>query len=161
MHSRVQKYNETQIDKDITFDKVVEWLGTPKDLARAYIGNSIVYKKKNMFQKVCELIGFYSVAGLTGVSILPVTSILSVTFYACAALVPIAGIVKWVLSLCGIDVPLIMFQIGTFIATPFQVFLISLVLEVPFWLLGKAFWKMTTAYIKAVISSRQKLNNRG
>lgn len=37
---------EMQMDKNIAFDKVIERLGSPKELAKSYIGASIVYKKK-------------------------------------------------------------------------------------------------------------------
>lgn len=148
---------EMQMDKNIAFDKVFERLGSPKELAKSYIGASIVYKKKSMFRKICELIGFYSFVGLSGIIILPVTSILSLTFYGCAILVPIAGLIKWILSFWGIDIPLILIQLGSFVASPFQTFLVSIVLIIPFWLLGKIFWKLTIAYIKTVIINKQKL----
>ena len=148
---------EMQMDKNMAFDKVIERLGSPKELAKSYIGASIVYKKKSMFRKICELIGFYSIAGLSGIIILPVTSILSITFYGCAILVPIAGLIKWILAFGDIDIPFILIQVGSFVATPFQTFLVSIILILPFWLLGKAFWKLTIIYIKAVITNKQKL----
>ena len=150
---------EMQMDKNIVFDKVVERLGSPKELAKSYIGNSLVYKKKSMFRKVFELIGFYSMAGLLGIIILPVTSILSITFYGCAIFVPIAGMIKWILSFWGIDIPMILIQLGSFAASPFQIFLISIILIIPFWLLGKVFWKLTIAYIKTLITNKQKLDD--
>ena len=140
---------EMQMDKNVAFDKVVERLGSPKELAKSYI--------KSMFRKICELIGFYSFVGLSGIVILPVTSILSLTFYGCAILVPIAGLIKWILSFWGIDITLILIQLGSFVASPFQTFLVSIVLIIPFWLLGKIFWKLTIAYIKTVIINKQKL----
>jgi hypothetical protein len=95
--------------------------------------------------------------GLTGMFFLPVTGITAVTFFLCAILVPIAGTVKWIVSLFGVDIPLVMIQLGSFIANPFQTFVISLLLAVPFWLLGKFLWKITVACIKTVSNQKEKI----
>jgi hypothetical protein len=71
--------------------------------------------------------------------------------------VPIAGTVKWIVSLFGVDIPLVMIQLGSFIANPFQTFVISLLLAVPFWLLGKFLWKITVACIKTVSNQKEKI----
>lgn len=147
---------ELQQDKGISLEEALERLGSPRELAKSYLGNSIATSSKGAFRKICEFMAFYSLVGLTGMIVLPVTGITAATFLLCAVLVPVAGAIKWIISLFGVDIPFVMVQIGSFAANPFQAFVISLLLAVLFWLLGKWLWKITIAYIKAVGNQKEK-----
>lgn len=147
---------ELQRDRNLSFSELLERLGTPKDLARAYLGDMIANEQGHGIRKVCQIIAFYTVAGLAGMIILPFTGLLSVTLFVCSIIVPLAGIVKWVGALCGYDIPNIMVQIGDYLATPFQTFLFSIVSAVICWILGKVLWKIMIAYIKGVVAKSPK-----
>ncbi len=148
---------ELQKDKNLSFSELLERLGTPKELARAYLGNMIANDEEKGLGKICQLVAFYTVTSLAGMFIIPFTSIASVTFFACAIILPFAGIIKWGGSLLGYDIANIMVQFGTFIATPFQVFVVSIVLAVISWILGKVLWKLMICYIKGVAVKAQKI----
>ena len=61
-------------------------------------------------------------------------------------------------SILDVDIPLVMVQLGSFVANPFQTFVISLLLAGLFWGLGRLLWKITVAYVKAVSHEKEKFN---
>ena len=54
-------------------EQIVERLGDAKTLARAYLSDNVA--KAHGWRRVSALIAFYSLAGLGGICVLPVTSI--------------------------------------------------------------------------------------
>lgn len=146
---------ELEAKDKLSPEQIIERLGNPKELAGAYLGQSITQNNHFSIRKLGTIIIFYSLAGLGSVFILPFTSIVGVTFMLCGVIVPICGIVKMLGALVGIDTPFIMFQFGTYTAPPAVAFLLSILLGILFFLAGKFFWKLTIRYIQ-MISSRKK-----
>lgn len=137
-------------------DAIIERFGEAKVTARGYIGELI--EDKEFSGKRIALIGsFWCVVGFSGMIVLPITVSLWLSFLLAAVLTPIAGIVKWIGSLFGYNIPFIMFQIGSFIATPFQAFLISIPCTGVFWIIALLFKKLTSLYIKTVCNVKAKI----
>ena len=66
--------------------QIIERLGNPKELAKAYLGESISKSNHFNWRKLSAVIAFYSLAGLSGMFILPFTSICGITFMFAAIL---------------------------------------------------------------------------
>ena len=74
---------ELEAKDKLTSAQIVERLGNPKELAKAYLGQSITQNNGFNIRKLGTVIVFYSLAGLGSIFILPVISILAVTLVIC------------------------------------------------------------------------------
>ena len=61
-------------DKGISGEQIVNRLGNPKVLARAYLADEIGKMKKFSWKKFAMFFSFYSYASIGGMFILPITS---------------------------------------------------------------------------------------
>lgn len=136
--------------------KILERLGKPKDLAVAYLSDSIVSGKLN-FQKLGTLVAFYSLTGIAGLFVLPVTSISAIAFMASGIAMPIAGIIKFVAHLVGIEIPQIGITFGSFTVEAVAVLPISILLGVLTFGVGFLAWKLTIAIVKGIGKSRRTI----
>ena len=80
---------ELEAKDKLSSEQIIERLGNPKELAGAYLGQSITKNDSFNLRKLCTIIIFYSLAGLGSVFVLPFTSIVGVTFMICGVIVPI------------------------------------------------------------------------
>ena len=74
-----------------TPQEILERLGDARELARAYLGESIAKGRGFSWRRLSAVIAFYSMAGAVGVCVLPVTSICAVAFLLSGAVCPLAG----------------------------------------------------------------------
>ena len=99
-------------------EEIVSRLGGPRELAAAYLSDAIVKNPRFSFRRLGAVAAFYSLAGLGGMIVLPTTSIMAVTFLLCGALLPAAGLLSFLASLVGIEVPWVVMQLGGWTAPP-------------------------------------------
>ncbi|CAI8808352.1 DUF1700 domain-containing protein [Brevibacillus sp. IT-7CA2] len=142
----------------VSSEQIIERLGDPKELAKAYLGEAISKNSTFSWHKFGAVFAFYSYAGVNGMFVLPIISILSITFMISGVIAPIGGIIKFVGYLMGYDIAGITFEIGAFTATrPMQYLPFSIVSGVLMFLLGKVLWKLTMKYIHAISQKKIKL----
>ncbi len=148
---------ELEAKDKLTSAQIVERLGNPKELAKAYLGQSITQNNGFNIRKLGTVIVFYSLAGLGSIFILPVISILAVTLVICGVIVPICGAVKFLGALVGIDLPIIMFQFGSYTASPVMAFPLSIIIGILLFLAGSFLWKLTIQYIQMISSKKKQI----
>ena len=144
-------------EKGISPEGIMERLGSPKELAKGYLGDAIVKSRGFSLRRLAEVICFYGYVGIGGIFVLPITSILAVSFMLCGILCPIAGLIKLFGKVAGIDVPWVTFQFGSWTAGTAFVFPLSIVMGAVFFLLGRAFWKLSVFYVKSVAKGSRRL----
>ena len=88
--------------------------------------------------------------------ILPFTAILGAALMLCGVIAPLAGLVKAAGFLLGMDVPVIVFQFGSWTAHPLLALPLSVLMGALFFLAGKGLWKITLKYIQIVAKGRMK-----
>lgn len=137
--------------------QIIERLGNPKELAKAYLGESISKNSHFSWHKLSTIIAFYSLAGLSGMFILPFTSICGIAFIFAAALCPIAGIIKYIAYLLGYDLAQIGIQINSYAMSATAFLPISILIGILLFLIGWFFWKLTILTIKTMSSGKKKL----
>ena len=81
---------------------------------------------------------------------LPVTSVLGVGFMLCGVIAPIAGLIKVLGYVVGIDVPWVNFQFGTYVLHPIPAFFLAAILGVLLFAAGMGVWKLTLKYIRVI-----------
>lgn len=149
--NKVDKMNEEQI---------LARLGDPKELAKAYLGEAIAKNPGFNGHKLAMLAGFYSIAGLSGLIVLPVLSTMAVALMICAVVSPVAGLIKFAGGCLGMEVPFIAFQIGPYTASAWAALPISIVLGVLLFLAGKGFWKLTVLCVRMLSRGKKALDKR-
>lgn len=138
-------------------EEIVSRLGGPRELAAAYLSDAIVKNPRFSFRRLGAVAAFYSLAGLGGMIVLPATSIMAVTFLLCGALLPAAGLLSFLASLVGIEVPWVVMQLGGWTAPPALAFLISAVVGLLLLLAGWGMWKLTVRFVRLVGEKRRSL----
>lgn len=147
--------------KNVSTEQILERLGKPKDLAKAYLGDLLSKESGfngNRFITVCA---FYSLVGFSGLFVIPCLAIIAPTFILCAVLTPLLGALKLVNHLMGLNIPYVEyigFQFGTTILSPVPVFIVSIITGVILFLLGRGAWKSLVAYCKNVSKTKSNLS---
>lgn len=124
---------ELEAKDKLTSAQIVERLGNPKELAKAYLGQSITQNNGFNIRKLGTVIVF------------------------CGAIVPICGAVKFLGALVGIDLPIIMFQFGSYTASLVMAFPLSIIIGILLFLAGSFLWKLTIQYIQMLSSKKKQL----
>lgn len=140
-----------------TPQEILERLGNAKELARAYLGESIAKGRGFSWRRLSAVIAFYSMAGAVGVCVLPVTSICAAAFLLSGALCPLAGVVKFVGALLGFEMPYIGIQLGSYSAGPGLVLVLSVVIGAIMMAAGWLLWKLTVWMIRSMALGHKKL----
>ncbi len=138
----------------LTAEKIIERLGNPRKLARAYLGDAIVRSSSFSWKKLGTVICFYSYAGMGGMFLLPITVTVALSFMLAGAICPVAGVTKLIASLMGIDIPQIGVEFGGYALSAWPVFVVTLLVGGLCFLVGWWSWKLTIWFIRSL--SKQK-----
>ena len=139
-------------------EAILERLGRPEALARAYLSDLMVQPQRSGWKKLLTLLAFYSVVGMSGMVVIPVLGICAPTFLLCGVVVPLAGLVKFLAWYpLGIDIPYIAMQFGPFTPPVALGFVCSLVAGALLCLLGVACWRLLMWYLRTVGNTRDRL----
>lgn len=147
---------ELEMKKELSPEQILEKLGNPKELAAAYLGDSLAKNKSFSLSRLAIVTAFYSLTGISGMFLLPVTSVLAAGLMFCAMISPIAGLIKLIGYLLGFDVPFVSFQFGSYTPGPIMSFPLSIIAGVLLFLAGKGCWKLTLKYIQTVSAIKRK-----
>lgn len=140
-----------------TPDEIIVRLGDPKDLAKAYLGESIAKSTTFSWRKLCSVAAYYGLAGTVWMFILPFTSITGIAFMGCGLISPAAGLIKFIAFLFGHDIPEIQFAIGSFAANAITVLPISFIVGAAFFVMGRLLWTLTINMIKTLSKVKAKI----
>ena len=132
-------------------------LGAPKELAAAYLRDVIVKNPRFSWRRLGAVAAFYSLAGLGGMIVLPVTSITSVVFFLCGALLPAAALLSLAASLVGVETPWVVMQLGSWTAPPLMAFPIAVAMGLLLLLAGRGLWKVTVGFVQMLGEKRRSL----
>lgn len=140
-----------------TAEQITGRLGNPKELAKAYLGDLIAKSNSFSWNRVLAICAYYSIASLSGLIVIPVLAICSPVFIICAIATPIMGSVKLIDSLLNLGIPYANYIGISGIENPVAVFIISIVMGVVLYLIGRGCWKLLVYYIKGVSKAKQHL----
>lgn len=141
-----------------TTEEIIERLGNPKELAKAYLGDLIVESSAFSWNRILAICAYYSLAGFSGLFVIPVLAICSPTFIFCAVVTPIMGGIKLIDVLLNLGIPYANYIGIAGIENPFVVFVLSIIIGVALYLIGRGCWKLLVRYIKIVSKTKQRLS---
>lgn len=141
-----------------TAEGIIERLGNPKELAKAYLGDLIAKSNSFNWNRVLAICAYYSLASLSGLFVMPVLAICAPVFIACGIATPILGAVKLIDALLNLGIPYASYIGISGIENPTIVFVLSIVMGVALYLIGRGCWKLMVYYIKGVSKAKRHLS---
>lgn len=143
--------------EQLSEEQILERLGTPKELAKAYLGDSITKGTGLTLNRFLTVFAFYGLTGFSGMFVIPMLGMTApiLIFFGIAA--PIAGLIKLICSFFGYDMPYVIVQFGEMTLSPAPTFLYSVVMGIILIFLGKGAWKLLLRYIHMVNKTKQDL----
>lgn len=143
-----------------TEEAIIAEMESPKALAMSYVGDSIIKDKKFSFKRFLSVFGFYSVASLAWISIIPTLAALSISFFFSAGVSVLAGVIGLLKGVVHIDLienlKLVFFA---YELKGLPALLVGLVMAIIFTALGVICWKGTAKVIQALKTAKWKLNH--
>lgn len=138
--------------------EIIDRLGDPKELAKAYLGDVIQKEKTISATNVLAMIAYYSLASLSGIIVIPTLVICAPVFIICGAVCPILGVTKMLDSLLKLGIPYAENIIVAGIENPFIAFIVCVGVGLGLLLAGFACWKLLLGYFKLVSKTKDRLS---
>lgn len=116
--------------------------------------NSSTTHKQN---KIFTSIIFYCLVSLTGIIILPTLGIIAPVFILCSFVCPIGGIIHLISGIFNLNLPIVSFQLGNITLSPFLGFVLSIIIGIILYFIGKGCWKLLLLYINQIRKIKESL----
>ncbi len=144
-----------------TSDEIIKRLGTPQNLAKAYLGDLLGTGTGFNMKRFLTICAFYSIAGFSGMIIIPCLAIIAPVFIVFGALAPVLAFVKMADSILGLGIPYmenikIVFN-GIEGLSPVMGFVFSVIIGVLLYMAGMGAWKLLLAYYRKTSSIKHKI----
>ena len=107
-------------------------------------------KYKNRTSPVSR-IAFYPIAFFTGIVVLPATGAVGLALMFGGAVCPVAALIKLIGGILGLDVPINLFEIGSFRLPLVVGFLLAVAIGLLLLFAGKYLLKLTRKYIAWIV----------
>ena len=139
-------------------EEIIERLGNPKELARAYLGDLIAKNTAFTWAKALAMFAYYSLASLSGLIIIPTLAICAPVFILCGIAVPIFGAIKLIDHLLNLGIPYVQYIGISGVNSPILVFIICVITGIGLYLIGRGCWKLLVYYIKGMSKVKNNLS---
>lgn len=136
---------------------IIARLGPPRDLAAAYLENTIMKNPRFSWSRLGAVAAFYSMAGLGGMIVLPAASLTAAVLLLCGALLPAAALLSLLASLAGIETPWLIMQLGPYTPSPIMAFPVAVLTGLLLLLGGRACWRFTVWFVRMIGDKRRSL----
>lgn len=133
-----------------TAEEVVARLGKPGELAKAYLSDLITKDTSFSWTRVLALCAYYSVAGLSGLFVIPTLIICAPVFMLCGIAAPLLGAVKLVDTALQLEIPGVQYIGVAGVSNPVMVFALCAVFGVALFLAGYGCWQLLVLYVKGM-----------
>lgn len=143
-------------------EKIIERLGNPKELAKAYLGDLLSKESKFSWNRFLTVCAFYSLAGLSGMIVIPCLGFIAPAFVFLGIVAPIFGAIKMFNYIFALNIPhmeeirIVLGGITEF--HPVVEFIISLFIGVLIYWAGRGAWKLLVLYCRKVGEAARKLS---
>jgi len=143
-------------------EKIIERLGNPKDLAKAYLGDLLSKESSFSWNRFLNACAFYSLVGFSGMFVIPCLGLMAPTFIVMGIAAPILGFIKMIDYIFTLHIPYVQ-NIGIVLDgvvefNPIIEFILSLVVGVFVYWMGHGAWKLLVLYCKKVSKTANKIS---
>lgn len=143
--------------EQLSENQILERLGAPKELAKAYLGEHLDKGKGISPGRLLAVLSFYGLTGISGMFVIPLLGLMAPMLILIGLAAPVAGFFKLIFSLFGRDLPYVVVQFGQTTLSPAPAFLFSVVMGAVLIFLGKGAWKLLLSYIRTVSRTKKNL----
>lgn len=147
-------------NENLSEEQIMERLGNPKDLAKAYLGDLLANGEGFSWERLLTVCAFYSVVGFSGLFVIPTLAIIAPVCIFFGALTPLLAAVKLVDYLLGLHIPYmdnIQIVVGETVMGAVPAFFISIIMGVILYQIGRGSWKLLVSYCKKVGKTKKDL----
>ena len=146
----------------IPAEQIIERLGDPKDLAKAYLGDLLSKESGFSWNRFLTVCAFYSLVGFSGLFVIPSLAIIAPTFIVFGIITPILATIKMIDYIFNLGIPYVA-KIGIVLTgivelNPVMEFIISLFVGVLLYWAGRGAWKLLVFYCKKVGKTKNSLS---
>lgn len=141
-------------------EQIIERLGKPKELAKAYLTGLLTRKQSLNLTRLLTVCAFYSVAGFSGLFVIPILAVTAPSFLLCGILSLLAGAVKLTDYLLRLKLPFaqyIVFEFNSVVLSPIPTFFFSIGTGILLLLAGYGAWKLLLFYCRKVGTAKKRL----
>ena len=149
---------------NLTTEQILDRLGKPKDLAKAYLGDLLSKGSGFSWNRFLTVCAFYSIVGFSGMFVIPCLAIMAPVFIVCGIASPLLMAVKMIDYILNLGLPYMenMENMGVFTGlvelNPIAEFVVVLVIGVLLFLAGRGCWKLLVNYCKKVSKTKSDLS---
>lgn len=149
---------------NLTTEQILDRLGKPKDLAKAYLGDLLSKGSGFSWNRFLTVCAFYSIVGFSGMFVIPCLAIMAPVFIVCGIASPLLMAVKMIDYILNLGLPYMenMENMGVFTGlvelNPIAEFVVALVIGVLLFLAGRGCWKLLVNYCKKVSKTKSDLS---
>lgn len=130
--------------------EIIAVYGQPQTLAKSYLSDLLEKPTTSKFHRLLLVIAFYSLTSISGLVVVPTLVIIAPTFIFTGIITPIFGLIKMIGYLVNIDIPWIMYQIGSYQLNPVFGFVLSLIIGFGLYKLGRILWSLLKTYLNTI-----------
>ena len=142
-------------------EQILKRLGSPKDLAKAYLGDLPSKESGFSLNRILVVCAFYSVVGFSGLFVIPTLAIIAPCFMIFGFLTPILGAVKMFDYILQLGIPYLdhisIVLGGVTVLNPIIEFVVSLFTGIILFLAGYGSWKLLLSYCHKVSRTKRDL----
>jgi uncharacterized membrane protein len=142
---------EMQMTQKIDMNTVLHNMGDPVELGKSYVGKTIINTTSFNFKNFIRTISFYGATSIGGT----ILSVLAGSLYLCTFLTIIAGLIKTVGTLLGIDTSSVAFNVGSLEVPDILALPISLPIALFFYICSKKVWDILKSYLAKASNLKQ------
>ena len=102
-------------------------------------------------------IAYYLIAFFTGIVVLPATGAVGLALMFGGVVCPIEALIKLIGGILGFDVPISLFEIGSFHLPMAVGFILAVILGFLLLFAGRYLWKLTRQYITWIVGMKQNM----
>ena len=144
-----------------TEEQIVDRLGSPKDLAKAYLSDLLAKERGFGWKRFLIICAFYSVVGFSGMFVIPCLAIMAPVFIICGIVSPIIMGIKTFDYLFNLGLPYmdnIGVTLGGMVLHPIAGFFMAIILGALLVAVGFGCWKLLVSYCKKVSATKSGLS---
>lgn len=149
-------------NENLSEEQILERLGKPEDLARAYLGDLLANGTGFSWNRFLTVCAFYSIVGFSGMFIIPSLAIIAPTFIVCGILAPVLGAIKMINYVLNLGLPYVenigIVLTGIVELNPVVEFFASVIIGALIYFAGRGAWKLLLAYCKKIGSTKRNLS---
>lgn len=142
--------------------EILDRLGDSRLLAKAYLSDLIAKDTTFRPHKILALCAYYTLAGFSGIVIIPTLAICAPVFLFCSVATPLLLFAKMADHFLNLNIPYLQ-HVGLFSdlfqVHPFIEFVCSIPICILLYFLGCGCWKLLIRYVKGISAVRKRFSD--